>query len=319
MPVNASNGMPPGGPGAPPLHSLQAAWKFGTRERRFVLSVAIATLVLGSAWIVAVRGAMADALYSYIVLIPCISTWLVWQRRETFQSLGKPGIFPGAVGLVLALACGLGGVLAWRQSWITEETSWLTTQMAAWVFFVQGAAAFHFGTRWVKDNLFAVAFLLFAIPFPEPAVAAIEFGLQTASATASDELFRLAGETYTRTGMAFKFTTITILVAPECSGIRSTLVLFITGVLGAHLLLRNTFHRITVVSVIIPLGIFRNALRIVTLTLLSVHVKPEIMDSALHKRGGPLFFAVSLIPLFVLFWWFGRREKKAQARVAASR
>jgi hypothetical protein len=33
-----------------------------------------------------------------------------------------------------------------------------------------------------------------------------------------------------------------------------------------------------------------------------------MIDSDLHHKGGPIFFALSLIPLFLLLWWFRRME-----------
>lgn len=278
---------------------------------RFLTGIVVVTLLLGVPWTSVFRGALADKLYSYVLLIPIISGWLLWQGRP--GSLKGLGSNPVLGGLLLGLASGvtLAGIYGRKSGIITTETSWLTTQMATWVLAIWGFAFLFLGRSWIRANLFPVAFLIFTIPIPEPCVDFIEHGLQAASATASDFLFRFAGTPYIRDEMTFWFPGIHITVAPECSGIRSTLVLFITGILGSYLLLRRTLHRVAIVSTIIPLGIFRNAIRILTLTLLSVHVNPQIMHSALHKRGGPLFFAVSLIPLFLLFWWFARRERSS--------
>jgi exosortase C (VPDSG-CTERM-specific) len=284
----------------------------GLVGRRYLLTLAVITLILAQPWMVLGRGSLRDELYSYAVLIPAICVWLIRQRAPAISESGLPSRTTAALLFTAATLCASAGISAWRLGWITSETSWLTAQMGAWVLAVWGATAYHLGVSWMRRHLFALAFLSFTIPVPTPLVEALELGLQAASATASDWLFALSGTPYLRDGMAFWLPNIHILVAPECSGIRSTLVLLITGILGAHLLLRNPLHRWCVVLIILPLGVFRNALRILTLTLLSVHVNPEIMNSALHKRGGPLFFAVSLIPLFALFWWFGRRERKAR-------
>lgn len=286
----------------------------GPAGRRYLLTVGFVSLVLAQSWILIFRGALRDELYSYAILIPVIVGWLIKQREPVFGTTGNPQRTLGGGLLAAATACAAAGIGAWRTGWITSETSWLTTQMASWVLAIWGASAFHLGIAWIRRHLFAMSFLVFTIPVPTPLVESIEFGLQAASATASDWLFYLSGVPYNRSGMAFSLEKgLNILVAPECSGIRSTLVLLITGILGAHLLLRDRLHRLSVVLVIVPLGVFRNAIRILTLTLLSVYVNPAIMHSALHRRGGPIFFAVSLIPLFFMFWWFGRREKKDRA------
>lgn len=298
----------------PSLSSL-----LGPRGPLFLIATTVVTLLLITPWISLIRGSIADALYSYTILIPVISAWLVWQSPATPSSPDSPSPpssdplrIPGFLLLAAAAGLAIFGMLARNSGTITSNTSWLTTQIGAWVLALWGLAALLFGRRWITRNLFATAFLAFTIPLPDAAVASIELGLQLASATACDWLFALSGTPYMRDGMAFWLPNVHIQVAPECSGIRSTLVLFITAVLGAQLLLRHPIHRLAIVLAIIPLGIFRNALRILTLTLLSVHVNPEIMHSALHRRGGPLFFAVSLIPLFAMFWWFGRRERRTR-------
>jgi len=62
------------------------------------------------------------------------------------------------------------------------------------------------------------------------------------------------------------------------------------------------------VAAVIPLGILRNGLRIVFIGLLCVHGGPEMINSIFHRRGGPPFFVLSLIPLFFLLWWLRRGE-----------
>jgi exosortase/archaeosortase family protein len=63
------------------------------------------------------------------------------------------------------------------------------------------------------------------------------------------------------------------------------------------------------VAFVIPLAIVRNAFRILVIGLLCVHVGPQMIDSIIHRRGGPLFFALSLGPLFLLLVWLRRQEK----------
>jgi len=105
-------------------------------------------------------------------------------------------------------------------------------------------------------------------------------------------------------------------VAKECSGIRSSLVLVITSLLAANMFLRTTWRRALLVVAVIPLGLLRNGLRILVISLLCVHIGPEMINSVIHRRGGPLFFVASLIPLFVLLWWLRRRDVAAQQRRA---
>jgi len=64
------------------------------------------------------------------------------------------------------------------------------------------------------------------------------------------------------------------------------------------------------VAFVIPLGILRNGFRILVIGMLCVFVGPHMIDSPIHHRGGPLFFALSLVPLFILLWWFWHQEQR---------
>ena len=40
-----------------------------------------------------------------------------------------------------------------------------------------------------------------------------------------------------------------------------------------------------------------------------------MIDSVIHRRGGPFFFALSLLPLFAMLWLLRRQEIKQQYRL----
>ena len=95
-------------------------------------------------------------------------------------------------------------------------------------------------------------------------------------------------------------------MAPECSGIHSSLVLFITSLLAGYLLLNSPWKRAVLVLAVVPLALLRNGLRIVTIGQLCVHVSPDMINSYIHRKGGPIFFALSLIPFFLLLLFLRR-------------
>jgi exosortase len=123
-------------------------------------------------------------------------------------------------------------------------------------------------------------------------------------------LFDATSTPVLRTGTVFELPGITVRVAQECSGIRSSWVLFITGLLAANMFLRSNWRRALFVAFVIPLGIIRNGFRVWVIATLCVHFGPQMIHSAIHRRGGPLFFALSLIPLFLVLWALRRQEQR---------
>ena len=100
-----------------------------------------------------------------------------------------------------------------------------------------GGFLFLYGPHALKTAQFPVLFLLFMVPVPDFVMNTVVYGLQVGSCEVTDLLFKIAGLAYVRTGFVFHLPNISIEVARQCSGIRSTIGLVITGVLAGHLFL----------------------------------------------------------------------------------
>jgi len=85
-------------------------------------------------------------------------------------------------------------------------------------------------------------------------------------------------------------------------------VLFITSTVAAHLFLSKPWSRLVLIGLVVPLGIIRNGFRIMVIGLLCIYVDPDLIHSVIHHRGGPIFFALSLIPFFLVLWLLRRWE-----------
>ena len=79
---------------------------------------------------------------------------------------------------------------------------------------------------------FPFAFLIFMVPLPDAIVDWLETASKLASAEAAALFFSVVGMPVLRDGTVFQLPGIVIEVAQECSGIRSSWVLFITSLLG---------------------------------------------------------------------------------------
>src|SRR5581483_3178140 len=141
-----------------------------------------------------------------------------------------------------------------------------------------------------RRALFPLLFLYLLAPIPEPIMTRIVVGLQHASADTADVLYSLAGVPVVRHGQFFILANQQIEVARECSGIRSSIALFITGLVFGHLLLHKGWSKVLLVAAILPLGIFKNGLRIFSLSTLATYVDPRFLSGPLHHNGGIIFF-----------------------------
>ena len=60
---------------------------------------------------------------------------------------------------------------------------------------------------------------------------------------------------------------------------------------------------------VLPITIFKNALRILTLTLLGAYVDQRILDSVVHRAGGIPFFGLALLLFGCVLWVLRKGDK----------
>jgi len=251
--------------------------------------------------------AVGTDLHSHIVLVPLIAAYLLYDRRASLPVAGERATGWAALGAAVGLAT-LAAALTWRGSLSLND--YLGAMAFAYVCLLAAGGFYFQGARWMRAAAFPFAFLIFLVPLPDAVVDALEKVSMVASAEAAAAYFSLAGTPLVREGTRFELPGITLLVAQECSGIRSSWVLFITSVLASNLFLQSPWRRLAMVAFVIPLGILRNGFRVFVLGILCVHVGPHMIDTPIHHQGGPLFFALSLVPFFLVLWWLRRGERQ---------
>jgi len=110
---------------------------------------------------------------------------------------------------------------------------------------------------------------------------------------------------------------LTLEVAPECSSIRSSLILLVTTMVVAQLLLRSTWRKAAVVAAAIPLSVAKNGLRIFVIGMLATRVDPGFLTGRLHRQGGVIFLLIALAVIFLVIWILRRGEEDRPANKVA--
>ena len=248
--------------------------------------------------------ALHDEFFSYILLIPFTSFYLAWLLREKLPAVSLPEKKWAAVFFAGGLAA-LAGHFLKPGSTVADS---LVLAILAFVLCVTGAGSLFLGGTMMRVLAFPFSLLVFMIPFPDVMRLAIETWLQHASAAAAGWMFALSGMTVFHVGLVFHLPDITLQVAPECSGIHSSIVLLIVSLVAGHFFLRQPGRRALLCLAVIPLAVLRNGFRVFTLGELCTHIGPEMIDSPIHHRGGPIFFALSLIPFSLLLYLLMKSE-----------
>ncbi len=243
--------------------------------------------------------------YSHIPLIPLVTLFLIYMDRRSIFACPSYGwrtgtafLFPGIASLVVA-----------RLNLGLAPADHLSLLMFAVVLIWVGAFALFFGTAAFRRALFPLLFLFFAVPIPDMFLSQLITMLQRRSADAAAAMFNLTGVPVLRQDLVFVLPGISIRVAEECSGIRSTLALMITTVLAAHFFLRSRWSMLVLCALVLPIAVLKNGMRIATLTILAVYVNPGFLYGNLHHYGGIPFFLLDLLMLGLFLVLLRRLER----------
>ena len=166
-----------------------------------------------------------------------------------------------------------------------------------------------------RSASFPLLFLLFIIPIPDGLRETWITFLQEWSAEAVNVLLRVMDVPFIRDGVMFQLSGMNFEVARQCSGIRSSIALFIVSIFTGQLFLRTGWKRLVLGVAVVPVTVLKNGLRIATLVLLGNYVDQRILQGDLHRSGGIPFLVVALGFLAPILWVLRKSEKRVDNRV----
>jgi len=258
-----------------------------------------------------------NELYSHFILIPIVSLYFLFLDRKEMFSETRWNPKWGLTICVLGIAT-FAIAVAYREQLVgialrNKETynDYLSLCMIGAVAWVIGSFIFVYGLKAFGKARFPLIFLVFTIPIPLFLLHPIIKALQYSSAEAANVVFKLSGTPYHRDGLIFELPGVAIRVAEVCSGIRSSLALFILSVITGHMFLRR-FSRCAILALaVFPITIIKNAFRITTISLLANYVDIKFLTNHwIHSSGGIPFFAVALCFFIPCVWLLRRSEKE---------
>ena len=269
---------------------------------------------LGSA--IAVTLSLALAAWSLKIL------WPLW--RSDSMLTHSPLLAAGAIGL-----------LVWRRNdlkrWNSAEwpglillgVSALLEVIATWgeIVFLQpaaflgiliGMAWFLGGRETAKVCAWPLGLFLFTIPWPTTLVTALAFPMQLTSSAYAALFAGMFGLNIHREGVHLSVLSpegdkaiYSMIVAQQCSGLTSLLVLLSFGYLIAYFTPRAWWARAVLVLTVIPLALFANAVRLTIILLVGGLTNPQ-WASWVHDNEQPVLI------FFCSFGLLGLRQMLMQ-------
>jgi EpsI family protein len=231
--------------------------------------------------------------YSYGFLVPFISAFLVWLRRDLLrQHTRQPSLIPG--GLVLGLGL-LMFIIGTRSSTnLIEELSLPVT--------ASGLVILIFGKRIAQSLTFPLAYLFTMIPFWDFLTRGLQEPFQIYSAIMGVGALRLLNIPVFREGVIIYLPDITLEVADVCSGVNNLVAVLCIGVPLTHLYIKGWLKRGFVIASAVMIALLSNGVRVAGVSLFAFYG----IRGANGDIHGPFSLARSLlisgIGFVVLFW-----------------
>lgn len=231
-----------------------------------------------------------DPDYGHGFLVPLLSAFLIWQRRDKLRAIA---VRPSPWGMVIVLgALGMLVLGSLGAELSLARLSLLGTICGLIVYFAGGAI--------LRAIAFPMAFLLFAIPIPTVVYNEIVFPLQfVASRFATKILETLNLFPIMREGNVLVLPGMHLEVVEACSGIRSLMSLLALAAGYGYLVERSVPVRWFLIIAMVPLAIISNGTRVMITALMANYIGPRAAEGFMHEFSGWVIFVVATI-LFLL-------------------
>lgn len=233
----------------------------------------------------------ADSYYSHGFLIPFVSVFFIWQKRE---ALAEIETYPSRLGLVLLLCAVLmhaAGTILYIFS-VSGFSIFL---------FILGIILFIFGKKVTRTIIFPLVLLLSMFPLPEAIIGTLSFPMKMLVARAGVDIVSAIGIPVLREGFHIEIAQGSLLVGNPCSGLRSLIAFMTLGAVYAHISRFSVSRKWILFLLSIPIAVLSNIVR-VPMLILTAHyygIAAASPDSVWHDASGLMVFVIGFALLFL--------------------
>ena len=245
--------------------------------------------------------------YSYGLLIPFISLWLVWRQRDALRGVPLMGSWWGLALIGVGLALRVLGELA----------TMYTIAHYGFLLVVYGLILALAGPAVFRRLWMPLLVLVFMVPLPTVVTAALSLKLQILSSMLGVELIRAAGISVLLEGNVIDLGTSKLEVAEACSGLRYLFPLMTLAFIFTYTLAAPAWKRWLIFLSSIPITILMNSLRIGLVGITVEYWGAQMAEGLLHDFEGWLVFMLST-GLLLLFGFALTRKRRTPNRAAAN-
>ncbi|WP_197703410.1 VPLPA-CTERM-specific exosortase XrtD [Sulfurifustis variabilis] len=234
--------------------------------------------------------------YSFGYLIPFITLFLVWQRKDRLESVPFTGSWAGFALVLFGLLVYVAGELSTLYLLIQYA---LLLALAGLVLAFTGPAAF-------RVILVPLLLLVFMVPLPQFFLSEISQHLQLISSQIGVAFIRIFGISVFLEGNVIDLGTMKLQVVEACSGLRYLFPLMTLGFICAYFFSAPFWKRAFVFLSTIPITVLMNSLRIGIIGILVEFWGESQAEGFLHDFEGWIVFMACTAVLVGEMWLLNR-------------
>jgi len=243
-----------------------------------------------------------DSYYSHGYLIPFISFYLIYAKRDKIKSIKFSSDIIGLVIIVFALLIHIVAVMS-DINFISGFSMF---------FFITGCSLYLFGRELTKCLAFPIFYLI--IMFPIPNIFINTIGLPTKSFATDIGLMivNIIDIPYFREGFRINLTGTTLVVGTPCNGMKSLISFAALGMIAVYLSGLSIKKSLIILAGVYPVAVILNGCRIAILVLIAdkYGIEKASPESFLHDLSGIAVFIAGLAVMFLAVKVFESRKRK---------
>jgi exosortase len=266
---------------------------------RFSLLLALLLAAFAPVFPALVHAWLSYSNNSHGVLVPFISAYLVWTKRDKLASTETSSSMWGLVLLLLSMALYLLGYAA----------KIAVVPRCMLVFSLAGLILFCLGSRFLKQLAFPIFFLLFMVPIPDSILNAVSFPLQLFATKAATIVIEAMSIPAYREGNIVYFAHAHLEIAEACSGLHSLVSITTLSAVFAYMAKKGWKINLILVLSALPIALGANIFRIVTTGILANIYGERVAMGFLHELSGLLVFILGLMILFCEYFLLTRTRR----------
>lgn len=241
---------------------------------------------MGAIWI-------RDPNYSHGFLIPIVSAYFLWRRKEKIVQCDYSPYNGGLLLLIVGLFAYFLGNIGVAH----------TTLRVSFIFIISGIVMLLFGVDLFLIVLFPIMYLLFMIPLPAYLYDSIAFPLKNIITNVSVIFLKWLNFPVYQEGNIIFFPHVSLEIADACSGIRSLYSMLALSVAFAVTIEVSARKKILLVVSVIPIAIMANSVRVIGTAILARYYKVEFVMGVMHDFAGIGVFMLMVFCLISLGAW----------------